>query len=429
MTFFGSTARYGENGIVLVARNPELSTCEVFIIEDKDNLPYRSLEPVYVIPDDDNHNPHFPTVMCTGPDHKNIHILVTAYGEETPDTQINPFYHLRSLDGGTTWSELMPIPQLGRSFSPGFGMGQDAHFMENTGGDELNIVVNTRRGNGIVLTSNDDGDTWETTEYYHHPGIETYFPEEYVGFVYPRWTSALWDNDGLLHLIYEFGGAYGDAYNTDYFSGLGGITYWNNEMPYHGETEPLFGADPNNPMPPVPGQPFIADSAYLYEDIYMSLWFWSDATHTMWPEYIGYITPLDETEQPLVDPYDFTEFNMYEAGLTNHGRYNSGVCAMPVLLMTPDQTMMVAVWMGLDDHHTYMGEHNELTLSKLFARASFDKGETWTPMKHLTSDFMYELSECVYPQAAIAGNKLVIVTQMDGQPEIWLVRKFLLFFL
>ena len=155
-TGFGCSARYGENGIVVVSRNPNTYTCEVYIIDDKDNMAYQSVDPIYVMPGNaDNHNPHFPAVMCTGPEHNHIHILVTALNEVTEEGQTNPFYYFRSMDGGETWEEYMTIPQLGRDFAPTFGSGQDAYFMENTGGNRLDIVVNTRRGNGIVLTSND----------------------------------------------------------------------------------------------------------------------------------------------------------------------------------------------------------------------------------------------------------------------------------
>ena len=419
-TGFGCAARYGENGIVVVSRNPATYTCEVYLIEDKDNLPYNSLEPIYVMPgNEDLHNPHFPAVMCTGPDHKHIHILVTALNEVSEDGQTNPFYYFRSMDGGNTWEEYMKIPQLGRDFAPCFGSGQDAYFIENTGGNKLSIVVNTRRGNGIVLTSNDEGNTWETTEYYHHPGIDVTYDEESIGYMYPRWTSALWDND-VLHLAYAFGGGTGDATSTSYYPGIGGIVYWNNEMPYRGET--ALDGDPTNPMPCIPGQPFIADSAYINHDIYSSWWLWSDATHDMWPEYIGYVTPLDPEGQPLLDPYSAMEFNLYDAGLTNHGHYNGGTCEMPVLLMTPHKDLMVAVWISLDDLHAgAYGATTDMSLFKVFARASYDKGTTWTPMIQLTTDFMYELSECVYPQAAIAGNNLVVAVQMDQEPDSYII--------
>jgi len=414
-TGFGCAARYGQNGIVVVSRNPSSSTCEVYIIEDKDNLPHGDLAPIYVM--DGEHNPHFPAVMCTGPNHDHIHILVTGLNETTADGQVNPYYYIRSLDGGQTWSDFMTIDYLGRNYCPQYGSGQDAYFMENTGGDRLDIVVNTRRGDGVVLTSLDEGDTWTRTEYYHHPGIDVDFGESM--YMYPRWTSALWDNSGVLHLAYEFGGGTGDATSTSYYPGIGGVVYWNSEMPYHGESIPQYGCDPNNPKPMSPGEPFIIDSAYINQDIYASWWLWSDATHPMWSEYIGYLTPLDETEQPLVDPYEAASWNIELDGIGDaHGHYNGGVCEMPVLVKTPNDDLFVAVWIAMDEHHTTSaGMH----YFKVFTRASMDHGLTWTPMKHLTSDFMFEMSECVYPQAAITGNTLVVACQMDGEPHSYTV--------
>ena len=417
-TGFGCAARYGENGIVVVSRNPQSSTCEVYIIEDKDNLPHNSLAPIYIM--DPVHNPHFPAVMCTGPDHKHIHILVTGLNEVTEDGQTNPFYYFRSLDGGNTWDEYMTIDYLGRDYCPTYGSGQDAYFMENTGGNRLDIVVNTRRGDGVVLTSEDEGNTWTRTEFYHHPGIDADYGES-LGYCYPRWTSALWDNAGNLHVAYEIGGGTGDASSTSYYPGIGGVAYWNSFMPYHGEAIPEFGCDPNNPKPMSPGQPFIMDSAYIYYDIYRSWWLWGDAPHVMWPEFIGYVTPLDEYDQPLADPYEATEFNLYDNDMTNHGHYNGGISEMPVLVTTDNNDILVAVWMSMDDHHYQGGATNNLAFFKLFTRASMDGGLTWTPMYHLTCDFMYALSECVYPQAAITGHTLVVACQMDNEPDSYLI--------
>jgi len=231
----------------------------------------------------------------------------------------------------------------------------------------------------------------------------------------------LYDNNGILHLAYEFGGGSGDATSTTYYPLVGGIGYWNEEMPYHGESAPQYGCDPNNPMPMVPGNPFIMDSAYIYQDIYLSWWLWSNATHPMWNEYIGYVTPLDEYEHPLEDPYSATEFIDWSSlTIDSHGHYNGGVCEMPVLVKTPGDDLFVAVWIAMDEHNTG-GATGGQYFMKLFTRASLDKGLTWTPMQQITSDFMYQLSECVYPQAAITGNTLVVACQMDQEPDSYLI--------
>ena len=420
-TGFGCAARYGENGIVVVSRDANTLNCGVYIIEDKDNLPASgTVEPLIEWTKDDR-NIHFPAVMCSGPDHKHIHILFTALNYTDENGLTNPFFYFRSLDGGQTWDEFKTIDFLGRDYASAYGSGQDAYFMENTGGNRLDIVVNTRRGDGVVLTSLDEGDTWTRTEYYHHPGIDVDFGSDGLGYMYPRWTSALWDNNGTLHVAYEIGGGTGDATSTSYYPTIGGVSYWNSTMPYKGATTPEFGCDPNNPRPLEPGQPFIMDSTYILRDIYYALWLWSDATHEMWSEFIGYPTPLDENEQPLVDPYEATEFNMYESGFHDHGSYNGGICEMPVLVMTPAQDMMVALWMGMDDHHLEGGTTNDLAFFKLFARASMDGGNTWTPMIQLTDDFMLSLTEFTYPQASIANNKLVVAVQTDGEPDTFTI--------
>ena len=415
---FGTAARYGENGIVVVSRDANSLNCGVYIIEDKDNLPAPgTVAPIFEWEKDDR-NIHFPSVMCTGPDHKHIHILFTALNYVSDEGQTSPFYYFRSMDGGTTWDEFMTIDYLGRDYCPQYGSGQDAYFMENKGGNELNIVLNTRRGDGVVLTSTDEGDTWTRTEFYHHPGIDVDFGEG-LAYLYPRWTSALWDNNHNLHVAYEIGGGTGDATSTSYYPGIGGVAYWNSFMPYRGEAVPEFGCDPNNPMPMSPGQPFIMDSAYLMRDIYYSWWLWSDATHPMWDEFIGYVTPLDDFDQPLLDPYEATEFTCYDDEMS-HGHYNGGVSEMPVLLTTPNNDLLIAVWISMDDHHKG-GVNGDMHLFKLFTRASFDNGLTWSPMWNLTSDFMYEMSEFVYPQAAITNNTLVIACQSDGEPDSWVI--------
>lgn len=416
-TGFGTAARYGENGVVVVSRDAAELTCGVYIIEDKDNLPASgTVAPIKEWPKDDR-NIHFPSVMCTGPNHDHIHILFTALNYVNDDGLQSPFFYFRSMDGGQTWDEFMSIDFLGREYNAIYGSGQEAHFMENKGGNELNIVVNTRRGDGVVLTSTDEGDTWTRTEYYHHPGIDVDYGEG-LAYMYPRWTSAIKDNAGTIHLAYSIGGGTGDISSTSYYPSIGSICYWNENLPYHGTSAPEFGCDPNNPKPLVPGQPFIVDSAYLNYDVYGSWWLWSNAHHEMFPENIGYVTPLDEMEQPLENPYEAEEFNLYNGDwMAEHGHYNGGTCDMPVLCMAPGGDFMVAVWISLDDHQLTAGASGNMTFFKIFARATFDNGNTWTPMRQLTADFMYQYNECVYPQAAITNNMLVVACQMDAQPD------------
>ena len=410
---FGCATSYGENGILVVSRDANSLACGVYIIEDKDNLPATgTLTPI--IEFDTEQNLHFPAAMCTGPNHDHIHILFTALNQTIND-QVNPYFYFRSMDGGATWDEYMTIDYLGREYCPQYGSGQDAYFMENHGGDRLDIIVNTRRGDGVVLTSLDEGNTWTRTKYYHHPGIDVNFGEN-LGYMYPRWSSALW-MDETLHVAYEFGGGTGDATSTSYYPGIGGIGYWNSAMPYRGDGSSFpQGYDPTNPMPPIQGQPFIMDSAYINEDIYAGWFLWSDATHEMWPEYIGYLTPLDDNGDPLPDPEQLTSWGIED--YTLHGSYNGGVCEMPVLMQIPGSHDLVAIWIGMNEKQLDgAGKH----YFRVFAKASPDGGNTWSNMINLTNDITYTYAECVYPQAAITDGKLVVACQMDSQADSYVI--------
>ena len=73
---------------------------------------------------------------------------------------------------------------------------------------------------------------------------------------------------------------------------------------------------------------------------------------------------------------------------------------------------MVTVWVAMDEHNV---DGHDNYYYKLFASYSGDGGRTWQQPKHLTNDFMYQYSECVYPQAAIVGTTLVVAVQMDQE--------------
>ena len=157
------------------------------------------------------------------------------------------------------------------------------------------------------------------------------------------------------------------------------------------------------------------DSSYIMQDIYLSWMLFSEQTHDIWPEYMGYLAPLDDDgnpEGPLYD--DVTGWNIED--MTKHGPYNSGSVDFPVLCLLPDcgGYDMVAVWSGMDENH--MDANTGNFFYKLFASYSGDGGRTWAHQIQLTNDFMYDLSECVYPQAAVIGTTLVIAVQMDGAP-------------
>lgn len=395
-TGFGSIARYGTNGIVIAAHTA--NECKVYIANNKDNISPNSLSAVSTL--NNTHEPTWPVVMTSGANRNIIHIVATAYSENG-----QPLYYFRSQNGGQTWDKQnIVLPYLGSNYVSDWG-SNIAYWMETTEDNCLALVVNNAWSDGMVIYSYDNGETWQRKVFWHHPGINTTFSST---FLYPRWTSCQWDNNHHLHVLYEFNGCTGEPGSGSYYPGIGGVAYWNETMPYRGYGV-AHGFDPTNPNPPVHGQPFIMDSAYIWQDIYASWWAFSDATHEMWPEYVGYLPALTDGGE-WENPYNATSFNINDRSL--HGHYNSGCVAMPVLCMVPGTNNMVAVWCAMDENNM---DGNGNYYFKLFASYSGDGGNTWSNMVHLTNDFVYSYSECVYPQAAVVGNELIIAVQMDGE--------------
>ena len=395
-TGFGSIARYKENGIVIAAHTP--SNTGIYIAEDKDNLAPNSVSAALYT---NNGSYTHPSVMTSGANRDIIHLFCGNFDDSTV-----PALYWRSSDG-QTWDKTEVILPFIEECGSDWGTN-DYYWMETTEDNCLALVINSAWSDGMVLCSYDNGETWEKKEFYHHPGIHTTFDS---WFMYPRWTSAQWGVDGELCIAYEFNGTTGEPGSGSYYPGIGGVAFWSENLPYHGETLPQYGVDPTNPMPPTPGQPFIMDTSYIMQDIYSSWMLWSNQSHEIWPEFMGYLPPLDEEGNPEGPDYEsVTGWNIDD--MTLHGSYNSGSVDFPVLAMVPgcNGFDMVAVWSAMDENHTD-GAGNYYY--KLFASYSGDGGRTWEHQIQLTTDFMWELSECVYSQAAVVGTTLVIAAQFD----------------
>ena len=381
-TGFGSICRYKENGIVIAAHTD--TQCGFYILEDHNDIAPNSVPRAVTF--DPTVDPCWPVVMTSGPNRDIIHIIATGYSD-------NKLYYYRSLDGQTWDKENVILPYLSSEYGSDWGSNV-YYWMETTEDNCLALVVNNAWSDCMVIYSYDDGETWERKVFWHHPGINTTIDN---WFMYPRWTSCLWGANNELCVAYEFNGCSGEPASGSYYPAIGGIAFWSENMPYYGDGSSLiYGPDPTNPMPPVQGQPFIMDSAYMYEDIYASLWLWGDATHEMWPEYFGY---LPESAENIDD-------------FGSHGSYNSGCVAMPVLCKLPGSDAdFVAVWVAIDgdspqDENGYY--------FKLWASYSGDGGRTWAPQVFLSDDFMLTYTEHVYPQAAVIGNTLIVAVQTDG---------------
>ena len=399
-TGFGSIARYGQNGIVVAAHNS--STVGIFIIENKDEVPALQGSVAAAGYLSEEKEPTWASVMTSGANRDIIHVLATAYSEDG-----NPLYYYRSQDGGQTWDkDGEAIPFLTSEYGSDWG-SNIAYWMETTEDNRLAFVVSNAWSDCMVVYSDDNGETWERKVFWHHPGINTTMDD---WFMYPRWTSAQWGVDGELCLAFEFNGTTGEPGAGTYYPSLGGVGFWSENLIYTGEGYASNGYDPTNPKPATTGQTFIMDSAYMFNDIYAAWPRWSDQTWDN-PVYFGYVPCL--TDNGEWESYEEAEsFNIEDFSL--HGSYNSGCAGMPVLCVVPGSNGwdMVTVWIAMDENNM---DGNGNYYYKLFAAYSGDAGRTWQGMTHLTNDFLFSYSECVYPQATIIGNTLIIAAQMDSE--------------
>ena len=407
-TGFGTIARYGENGIVVAAHTA--TQCGIWLVEDKDNITPECA--TFVSWFDPTYDPCWPNVMTSGPNHDIIHVVVTAYAADGQALSVpgaegvnNPLIYFRSKDGGVTWDKQNVIlPYMGTESGLDWGSNV-AYWMQTTEDNCLALIVSNAWSDCFALVSYDDGDTWEKKTFWHHPGITTTYDS---WFMYPRWTSAQWGVDGELCVAFEFNGSTGEPGSGSYYPALGGVGFWSENLPYAGDGHvyDTWGSDPTNPVPPVPGQPFIMDSAYIFNDIYAAWPRWSDQTYDN-PYYFGYVYPMGEDGE--VESWEEAQEMLIE-DYSLHGAYNSGCSAMPALAKMSEFDL-VTVWSAMDESVT---DGNGNFYYKLFASYSGDGGRTWSTPKHLTNNFMWQYSECVYVQASVVGNTLVVAAMLDG---------------
>jgi len=398
-TGFGSIARYKENSIIVAAHTA--NEMGVYLVEDKDNITPECAKLQSHL--ENSNEPTWPAVMTSGANRDIVHVVALGYND-------NMIYYFRSQDGGITWDkENVTLPYLTSEYG-GDWNSNCYYWMETTDDNCLALVINNAWSDGMVLYSYDNGETWERKVYYKHPGPNTDMTDHMVA--YPRWVSAQWGRGGELCLAYEFNGTTGTPGSGSYYPSIGGVSYWSESMPYRSTEYAQFGYDPNNANAPVNGQPFVMDSAYVYQDIYASWPLFSDGTHQdgMLPEYFGYLCAL--TDDGEFESWDVaTEWNIDDRGL--HGSYNGGCVCMPVLCILPGTGGwdMVAIYSMMDENHT---DEAANFYFKLFGAYSGDGGMTWTDPVHITNDFMLTYNEYVYNQATVIGQTLVIASQVDG---------------
>lgn len=411
-TGFGSIARYKENGLVVAAHTS--SDLRFWINEDFRNGGTTWTE---VALPNDGHDPSFPVVQCSGENLDIIHLLYTDYGATAPYTE--PLLYARYANGA--WEvthEILPSLTVDKITDGGSNIAYFMNF-DPEKPNRVAFILNNAWSDGKCVISEDNGATWSERVFYQHQDIHGDFTDTW--FFYPRWTSAAFDAEDNLHIVYEYNGSTETAGSGgSYYPPIGGIGYWSEILP---KNAMCLGGIGNV------GEPFIMDTTYLQQDLYQSEWYWSDALHEPLPEYIGEIELLDaETHEVVARDYEGDCFWPDNANWKAHGSYNGGKAQWATMHYDKGSNRIYAFWSqicGDETTSTFFDGTNYFF--RLFCNISFDGGQTWEGTKHVLTDFMTNFYEMAYDYVIpyvytdAEGDYLWVCSQMDDDPGSFVI--------
>lgn len=382
-TGFGSIARYGENGLVVAAHTS--TAVGIYINEDFRNGGEWS-EPIYL---SEEMGGAWPIIACSGENNDIIHVIYwMAQDSELNGVKEAALYS--RIANGAVEVEDMQLELLGSEYCAELG-SNTAYFIpwDPAKPNRVSFIVNAAWSDGKAVISEDNGATWSQRVFFQHPGIDKTYTDNW--FMYPRWTSAAFDKDDNLCLVYEYNGTTGAPGDGSYYPTLGGAVYWSEALP---KNEMCLGGIGEV------GQSFIIDTTYIHQDLYGSEYYWSDANHEPLPEYFGELEIVDKDGNVL--PRDYSGDDWYwptigTGGWDLHGLYNCGKSAFATMVYDKESDIVCSVWSQIcgDENGVFFDGTNHFF--RLFCNASTDGGMTWVGTKAVLTDFVNMYDEMVYP--------------------------------
>jgi len=315
----------------------------------------------------------WPRMITTGEFNDIIHVIAVVPNELSGGSVYEgldgALLYSRSFDGGQTWDPENVILD-GISADEFVGIRGDDYNWADPRGETIAFVVAASVADGVVMKSEDNGDTWERLTFYESP--DPLFDNSYV---MPRhggtdgYHSIVIDDLNRVHvasgrMMHTGDGGGGQ---TSFYPYTNGLLYWNETMPAMDSVS--VGSDILNPS-------LVMDPMYLLAEVQDN-----DAGDTI----IG--TPT------------------YQGSLTT----------MAQLAFDYNSQILYAFYSGL----TLGFNTEEFNYRHIWMRFSEDYGQTWSEYTDLTGDVFHIFSECVYPSvAANVTDKLHLVYQTDNAPGI-----------
>ncbi len=300
-------------------------------------------------------------------DGNKIHVIglsaATALGG-TPINGVNGnLVYWRSDDNGATWAVQDHI--FSQIDSTEFESVQSDSYAIDARNGKVSIAIFSEISDSIILTSDDNGDTWNSTIFFDFP---------ISGYIGDHVTDI--ENDGIVDSLTS----------TD---GTGALLIDNNGVSHVTFGEFFFFDD-------VEG-----DSLY---SVFLTdrLLYWNSTLAT---DSISVIGTFQESATDANTTNDIT--------VAQSGAYRAGLASMPTMGEDADGNLYV-VFSAADEE--YLGVQ---VFRHLFAITSNDGGITWTPQTELTPDLEVNEYEYVFPSMVkTIDNTLHIVVMRDTEPGL-----------
>ena len=364
-TGWPSYAPWGANGEIVVAHQ---SGTTPLIISTRDTKGTGAWTQTELYPPTGASGMLWPRMVTNGTDHMNVHIICmtapTGNGGVVWNDLDGALIYNRSLDGGTTWDgwELLD----GMTSADFVAFSGDSYTWAEPQGDILCFASGDNWYDQFIMKSTDNGTTWTKTVVWPCPFTFWTGGDTTGAFYCADGSNTLAiDATGKVHLAFGLQRASGDeAGGKFWYPFTDGVVYWNEDMPAF---------------------PEMMDWDQLYTDGNMIGW----VTDTM----------------------------VWEAQPTQLAYYYNSMTSHPNLIID-DVGDIYCVW----DQVTTLLDINDYMLRHIYGRASLDGGTTWHDIIHLTNDFLYTWSECVFPYVAknspgtmFTGGEISLIMQEDPE--------------
>jgi hypothetical protein len=365
-----SYAPYGENGEIVCAHTGGTAGLVFSWRENKGTGDWNNF---YLVGPVGHEDLLWPRMVTSGEFNDVIHVIavVPAVANDGSIYQglDGALLYSRSFDGGETWDPKNVILD-GISADEFIGFGGDEYAFAAPVGETIAFVTGGSITDGVVMKSEDNGDTWERLTFYESPD-----PKFDNSYVMPQhggsdgYHTAVIDDMGRVHVASgrmlrsgDGGGA-----GTSFYPYSNGVLYWNETMPAMDSAS--VGFDILNPS-------LVMDPMYLLAEV---------QDNAAGDSIVGVIN--------------------YQGGLTT----------MPQLVFDHNSSIMYAFYAGL----TLGFNTEEANFRHIWMRFSEDYGQTWSEYTDLTGDVFHIFSECVFPSAAAnVSDKVHLIYQTDNTPGL-----------